>query len=110
LSFPPKLSRMARAEWPGQGGRGAGAARVTGAANSTPARAPLCRSFEAYNRAAAQGRTHADYAAAVPFGQAYAARPWLGHVVSALGLAPHTLGLFLTNMYLVAPPAAPAAS
>jgi hypothetical protein len=71
---------------------------------------PLCRSFEAYNRAAAQGRTHADYAPAIPFGQAYAARPWLGHVVSALGLAPHTLGLFLTNMYLVAPPAAPAAS
>jgi hypothetical protein len=67
---------------------------------------PLRRSFETYNRAAAQGRTHANYAAAIPLGQAYAARPWIGRAVRALGLAPHALGQFLTNLYLVAPPAA----
>ena len=68
------------------------------------------RSFVIYAKASAQGRTQPDYAAGIKLGRAYASRPWLRRIATALGIKPYTLGLWAANRVLVAPPAAPAAA
>lgn len=70
------------------------------------AAAPSHRSFTQYLAAAEEGRTHTDYAAGIALGRAYASRPWLRRMAVALGMKPHTMGLWAANRALVRPPAA----
>lgn len=71
-------------------------------------RAPhLLRSKEVLFAARAQGRTRIGYEAGIRIGRVYHALPWLARLERALGFRPHTIGLWLTDRLLTAPPRRP---
>jgi hypothetical protein len=61
------------------------------------------RSLDVLNKAISQGRTFPDYAACIPMGQTYEANRWFWRLETWLGLKPHTLGMLITDRYMVKP-------